>query len=230
VVGLGSIGAASAELLLAVSSATPEHIVLADISREEAVLRAFAAHLENTYDLKGRVTVAISDPHLRDEVYESSLLLGATNYPCVIDIDRLRPGSILIDDSYPHSFDVDLAFKRLSRSNDVLFSVAGLVLAPTPIEETRYFPAGLRRFVGSAFEQQLRFRDRDVMTSCTFSSLLSGEGSGLPLTLGHVDLHSSLAHHQRLQQLGFTSPTPRCNGRALTPSQLAVFRGRFGRG
>ena len=43
-----------------------------------------------------------------------------------LKIDRLRPGAILIDDSYPPAFALDRAIRRAETKGDLLFSNAGI--------------------------------------------------------------------------------------------------------
>ena len=227
VVGVGSIGVASTELLLATCGERPRRIVLADIPQREAAVRAFAARLEQGYGLQGRVSVALSNPLLSDEVYGASLILGATNFPGVIEVERLRPGSIVIDDSYPHSFDVPAAFRRFDRAHDVLFAVAGLLQSPVPVREVRHVPRLVQERVDADTRAELLAPHEDILPSCTWSGLLSGTQPGMPTTIGRVQVEPALEHYRGLAALGFHSPRLRCGGRTFEEWEVRQFAGRF---
>ena len=226
VVGTGSIGMASTELLLTVSDQAPQRIVLADIPQKEQQLREFAARLDRNHGMAGRVSVVLSKPLLADEVYGASLLLGATNLPGVIDVMRLRPGTVIVDDSYPHSFDTEAAFRRFDERHDVIFAVAGLLRSPAPITEVRQLPTLSSLGGSSALRRRLTAPHDDVLPSCTLSAALSASGNGLPVTVGHVTLESSVQHYRALATLGFDSPPLRCEGRVFEEWELELFRQR----
>ncbi len=227
VVGVGSIGVAGTELLLATCGNPPGRIVLADIPQREAAVRAFAERLEQSCGMRGRVSVALSNPLLSDEVYGASLILGATNFPSVIDVERLRPGTIIVDDSYPHSFDVQAAFRRFDRAHDVLFAVAGLVQSPLPIREIRHVPRLVQERVDAATRAELLAPHEDILPSCTLSGVLSGAELGMPRTIGRVRVEPSLEHYRGLAALGFRSPSLRCGGRTFEEWEIQQFAGRF---
>ena len=226
VVGTGSIGMASTELLLTVSDQVPRRIVLADIPQKEQQLREFAARLSRDHGMEGRVSVALSKPLLADEVYDASLLLGATNLPGVIDVTSLRPGTVVVDDSYPHSFDTEAAFRRFDERHDVIFAVAGLLRSPAPITEVRQLPPLSSLGGSSALRRRLAAPHDDVLPSCTLSAALSASRHGLPVTVGHVTLESSVQHYRALAAMGFGAPTLRCDGRVFEERELALFRQR----
>jgi len=69
-------------------------------------------------------------PSIPDELYECTFIVGATNVPNVYDVFKAKPGTILVDDSFPHCFDSHKAFQRFNERSDVLFSEGG------PIRDT----------------------------------------------------------------------------------------------
>ncbi|GMA87296.1 hypothetical protein GCM10025868_25460 [Angustibacter aerolatus] len=107
-VGLGSIGAGALRLALEVLP-EPAEVLLCDLV-DAPRLEAFAAELR---DRGHRVTVhparAGSVP---SSVYDATTVVGATNVGDVLDVDRLRPGCLVVDDSWPRCFDVDRLHAR----------------------------------------------------------------------------------------------------------------------
>ena len=78
--------------------------------------------------------------NVNNSVYESSLIIGATNVSNILDIARLKPGTLLIDDSGPHCFDKKAAVERLQKSADILFTEGGVLESSVPLEKMFYLP------------------------------------------------------------------------------------------
>src|SRR5262249_53125217 len=145
-VGLGSVGAARLRTLLRCLP-HPAEIRLCDVySRREALL---GLRRELTEDLgyRGPVHVLEARGTVPPGLYESSLLVGATNVPDILDVDRLAPGTLLVDDSSPHCFRLDRAVRRLRERQDLLFTEGGLLRAPQPLRQVLYVPADLEQKV-----------------------------------------------------------------------------------
>ncbi|WP_062436441.1 hybrid non-ribosomal peptide synthetase/type I polyketide synthase [Herbidospora daliensis] len=107
-VGLGSIGRSALGLMLTVAG-RPRRLLLRDD----------AAPLENLHP--------DAESCDADQVYEADLIVAAVSgHDLVIDVDRLRPGTILVDDSFPHCFDVQKARAR----RDVTVVGGGLLSMP----------------------------------------------------------------------------------------------------
>ena len=71
-------------------------------------------------------------------MYGADLLVTAiSGSAAVLDVDRLRPGTTVIDDSFPHCFDTARALARMRERQDVLVLGGGLL----HIGRTRREPA-----------------------------------------------------------------------------------------
>lgn len=83
----------------------------------------------------GRLLVAPATQGLTvpDKVYDASVIVGATNVPDVLDITRVHQGTVIVDDSAPHCFDVKLAIERAEAKADILFTEGGLLSSPAPL-------------------------------------------------------------------------------------------------
>ncbi|MFF8510519.1 amino acid adenylation domain-containing protein [Streptomyces sp. NPDC015492] len=136
VVGLGSIGSSSLELLLTLAPAPPARLILCDVEGSAARLRALAEDLTGR-GLAGDVEVHESGASgLPAAVYAADLLVTAVSGGrAVLDVSRLRPGTIVVDDSFPHCFDTAEALARMRERRDVLIVGGGLlsVGAPGPV-------------------------------------------------------------------------------------------------
>src|SRR5262249_2157335 len=132
-VGLGSIGT-SVTRLAARAMPSPAELILCDVYANREQLED--ARREVLGMLDGcSVRIAESRGGGPDEIYDASLIVGATHVPDVLDVSRLAPGTLLVDDSAPHCFSPQAAIKRFEQSGDIVFTEAGVVLAPEPIDE-----------------------------------------------------------------------------------------------
>ncbi len=160
-VGLGSIGRTSLALLLAVED-RPKRLLLCDSG----------ARLEGLHP-----DAEICGP---DAVYEADLIVTAvSSHGVVIDVDRLRPGTIVVDDSFPHCFDVAKALAR----EDVIV-VGGGLLAMPGIE---------RRLAEDVPAPWLP----GTIASCRLESLID-----LPVVHGLVEPDQALAYWEAMRAAG----------------------------
>ena len=136
-----------------------------------------------------------------DELYEASLIVGATNVAEILDIDRVAPGTIVVDDSAPHAFRSDDALLAARRSSgDILVTEGGLLLAaraaadPGAMSRTSSSPGS-----GPASSTSLRRADPRLITGCVLSGLLSARFAHLTPTIGLVDRRTALDHYETLE-------------------------------
>ncbi|GAA4073428.1 non-ribosomal peptide synthetase/type I polyketide synthase [Streptomyces shaanxiensis] len=209
VVGCGSIGTSSLRLLLATAPRPPARLLLCDLPGSTARLKRLAADLRSGHPAM-TVQVAESGRTLPASVYEADVIVtavsGATN---LLDIDRLRPGTTVVDDSFPHCFDTARALDRMSRDQDVLVVGGGLLALDST--ETR-LSDDLPGVASAGFA--MRPGIAGTLASCRLESLLhahltdSGRSpSDLPLIHGLVDLPRALAHWDAAEAAG-VRPAP----------------------
>ena len=100
----------------------------------------------------------------------------------VIDIAQLRPGTVLVDDSFPHCFDVPAAIARMQRHGDVLVIGGGLLQLPA-CERELALP-----LPQPELQQALtRVSLPACLPGCQLESLLLAAYPELPETLGLVE-------------------------------------------
>jgi hypothetical protein len=227
-VGLGSVGAATLRAMLRCLP-HPAELRLCDVySKREALLELRREVTEElgyggpVHVLEARGTVPLG-------LYESSLLVGATNVPDILDVDRLAPGTLLVDDSSPHCFRPDRAVRRLREHEDILFTAGGMLHAPQPIRQVIYVPPDLEHVAGAVPGEAFANYDAHHITGCVLSGLLSTHRVGLPPTVGLANLPACLAHYEGVTGLGFRAAALHCDGFALEEKTVRNFRRRFGR-
>src|SRR5262249_20383426 len=133
--GLGSIGTGVLSLLLK-RLPHPRRLRLYELpARREHLLR-LRDELLPQLGFRGDLEVAtLPTGECPDAGYDASLILSATSAPNLLDVARLRPGTLLVDDSAPHCFDPQRALRRFQQQRDVLFTEAGALRSHRTITE-----------------------------------------------------------------------------------------------
>lgn len=227
VLGLGSIGTSALRLLLA-TSPHPKAITLCDVRGKRDQLRALARCLSDDDGFRGAIEIVESSPNPAPAFYRATAIIGAASLPRVLDVGRLVPGSLLVDDSYPHCFDPIAAAQRLAQKADILFTAGGIVRAPAPIRCLVHAPAGADAIIQQLFGEAFLHRDPHAISGCVLSSLLSASCDDLPPVLGLPRPTACRAHHAALHAMGFRAAPPHCLGRRLDERSVARFVARYG--
>ncbi len=232
VLGLGSIGAGSLRLMLKCLP-HPYEILLCDLYSKETALEEIRQELVNEFEFRGNIRILKSKTEAPSEFYQASLIIGATNVAEILDIDRLQPGALLVDDSGPHCFSPELAIRRLEYQGDILFTEGGALKSPQRLRELRYMPKTALDPMDFAnlqliFLRHLRPNPYTLM-GCVFSSLLSAQYADLKPTLGLASVEASWQHYETLIHLGFQAADLYCEGYILPAELIQNFRRRFGK-
>ncbi|MFE5160888.1 amino acid adenylation domain-containing protein [Streptomyces sp. NPDC056697] len=199
-VGLGSIGTSSLNLLLTRAPRPPAHLVLCDVEGSAPRLRALATELRGS-GLAGSVATAESAPALPPAVYEADLIVTAVSAgTAVLDVDRLRPGTVVVDDSFPHCFDTARALARMRGKRDVL-TVGGGLLAVGDTE--RHIADNLPPAAASGYAERSWLPG--TVASCRLESLLHTAVSGLPLVHGLVNASHAHAYWDAVEAAGVSA-------------------------
>ena len=225
--GVGSIGYATLRLMLSVLP-HPRRILLCDVFGKRAWLDQVAREVVGDLGFKGRVAVAAPGPEMPPEIYESGVIVGATNVADILSIGAVRSGTVIVDDSAPHCFAAADAIRRFEAERDVLFTEGGVVQLPRPWRHLRYLPHRVERMLRPDFVEAMLNRDPFHLGSCVLSSLLSAGGEGLVPTLGLPDEASCLEHYRGLRRLDCGAATLHCEGYVLPRPEIEAFRSRFG--
>jgi len=191
VVGVGSIGRSSLGLLLARAAQAPAGLLLCDLPAAASRLADLAAGLRAA-GYPGPIDIVTAGPSAPEAVYRADIVIAATSGgPGTLDVDRLRPGTIVVDDSFPHCFDPARALARMRDRNDVLV-VGGGLLDCGPAERT----------VTPGLPAAARFGLPGAVASCQLESLLHAATPGLPLISGPVDADQAAVYWDALNSAG----------------------------
>jgi hypothetical protein len=226
-VGLGSIGLSTLRLMLRCMP-HPREIILCDVYAHSGRLREIRDELMADFQYRGPVHLAPARGEIPAEVYRASLIVGATNVPDVLDIERVMPGTMIVDDSAPHCFSPTAAIARVETRGDIVFSEGGIIELPEPMNEIAYHPPEMADSTLLRTYADSLGHDAKSITGCVFSSLLSA-AFGFPSTIGAVAIEDLSAHYSMLQSLGFAGGELRCDSYTLQKEAVDRFRHAFGR-
>lgn len=203
-VGVGSIGTGIVKLLN--EADPPQRIYLVDVPEKSARLAQLKTELPGEVEV---VTID-RDSSLPDWMYERcTLLLTATSSPLVVDVDKMRPGTLMIDDSFPFGFDSEKAAARVVRDSDIVLTIAGGLRGPNnfalaetaTMAEPADFSLLVERMAGIISPWP------DCMTGCVYSSLITSRFD-LPETIGPVTYDEASLYHGTLKDEGFSGMPP----------------------
>ena len=227
-IGAGSIGASTLRLMLRCLP-HPHEVILCDVPAKHAALTSLQRDIVDN-GFQGRVRVVTSTTSAPSEMYEATLVVGATNVPDVLDIRRVSPGTIIVDDSAPHCFDPVLAVRRFEEHADILFTEGGVLHSPQPITQLLYWDPEWARVMYSKRGDGGEAASPFPITGCALSGLLSVRFEELPPTIGPVDGASCLRHHAALGRLGLRAAPLRCRDYVLSERLVDDFRAAFSNG
>jgi hypothetical protein len=163
-------------------------------------------------------------------VYAASFLLSATSAANLLDVDRLRPGTLVVDDSAPHCFDPRRAIRRFQERRDVLFTEAGAIRSHRPVGEIREltFATGWDHKIRAALK--LLHPLEDTLMGCVFSSILSSRFQDAPCLVGTPTPRDLDLHYRKLRELRFEAARLYVEDYVLDEDLVGMFRARFGTG
>lgn len=218
VVGLGSIGEATLDALLA-TQVHPASLTLVDRLGSASRLHQLAEKLSARRQFSGPIKVLLSEDNLgsqrvSSEVYQVDLIISAVSTRQVIEIARLRPGTVLIDDSFPHCFDVKSAIDRMQNQRDVLV-IGGGLLQVSGSHKQIYLPLPHPELQRALTQISLP----GCLPGCQLESLLLAAYPGLPETLGLVESDKLLQYLPVIEAAGIRA-APLHLESYLVPSDL----------
>ncbi|MEZ3180693.1 amino acid adenylation domain-containing protein [Streptomyces pimonensis] len=211
--GLGSIGASSLELLLSLAARPPRRLLLCDVRGSGPRLGELGRRLKERA-LAGEVEVVEARRMLPDAVHAADLLVTAVSGArTVLDVDRLRPGAVVVDDSFPHCFDTGRALARMRERGDVLVLGGGLLhVGRTGREVAADLPAAVA--AGHLAQPWIE----GTLASCRTESLLCASDERLPLVHGLVDAAVARAHWDAMEEAGVTAAPLHLLGHPVEPA------------
>jgi hypothetical protein len=204
-VGIGSIGAGILRLLT--RDGAPRKCTLVDIHAKKGQLIDYASRIDGDVE----VVVIDRDQGLPDPLYdEATLIMSATSTPLVVDVTKLRPGTLVVDDSFPFGFDSDAAAARIGTDADIILTIAGGLRGPHDFELVHTYDGEVTAPEFDALLSRMTQMINpwpDCMTGCVYSSLISGYYD-LPETIGPVTYEGARIFRDRLGAEGFRGTPP----------------------
>ncbi len=219
VIGVGSIGWSSLQLLLALDVGAPRQLLLCDVASRASHLSQLAEELR-THGQPTGIAVCGPDGRVPAAVYEADLVVAAISAPGrVLDVDRLQPGTIVVDDSFPHCFDSRAAGRRMAERGDVVV-VGGGLLAAGPSERLPVDDPLLRPYAHHLSGHRLP----GTVPSCQLEALMQVTRPDLAPVHGLVDVALALAYWQAMTTLGVEAAPLHLLEQQVDPTDLGPLR------
>ncbi len=224
--GVGSIGLGALRLMLDVLP-HPAELRLSDPYRSASFFAELKKTLRREHGYEGGIRVGRPGA---DGPLDASVIVGATNVEDVIDVARLAPGALVVDDSWPHCMNGPAALARFAESKDLLCTEGGFVRAGAPMRRIVHMPPSMAASLPAELPQLLfsSLNPHDI-TACVLSALLSVRRPELAPTIGLVAPAAAREHWAALADAGFSAADLSYEGTPLAPDAVAIFRGRFGK-
>jgi amino acid adenylation domain-containing protein len=215
VVGYGSIGQATVELLCDVEG-PPRRVVVCDTAERLPLLGPSMDNLAAR--ARCEVMPVASGATLPHDVYESDLILGASSEGGLVDTDQLRPGAIVVDDSFPPIVNAAAAMSRMDRKGDVVV-ISGGRLDVGACERTLRVP-----LPPSIAEHIVELFDAGGVPGCRAESILLATGLELPVIHGLVGREEARQYWDESGKVGVQAPAPRLMGQPVPERALLGVR------
>lgn len=220
-VGLGAIGTAALRTVLSCLD-HPNHITLCDVVAKQGDLQKLAREMRNSFGFRGSIRVLAAAGSVPIAAYDADVFVGATNVPNVIAVAELRPGTIIVDDSFPLCFDLACALNRFRRSGDILVAAGGSVQVPGGVSWDFALPPAIPGFARGRIASALLPRD-GVITGCILSALLP-KANALRPTIGEASLDDCRSYWSVFQRLGIAAAPLHCGAWFPSTGEIERFR------
>ena len=195
ILGFGAIGQASLSLLLN-KLGNPASLIIADLEAQLPYLDRALNTLKAKYAGE-LVVVGVRDQYIPDDFYAADLIIGASSSGQILEVERFRPGTILVDDSFPPAVNLPAAIKRMQTRADVLLLGGGkLKMCARQISQ---FAPEIPEHILMPVLQSL---GNEGMPGCRAEPLLLQSTPGLPPTIGLVEEGNAALYWEACNTLG----------------------------
>ena len=200
--GLRSIGTAALRLILTCLP-HPREIILFDVFQRSESPEQLKQELKKDLHFHGTVRSITATQKIPDEFYAATLTIGATNVPNILNVEKVKPGTLMVNDSGRTCFSLDAAIQRLEREKDLLFTGGDVLCSPQPIKKSVYLPHFVEDGLGQETLESFLSFNPNLITGCVLSGLLSAGFKEIKPVTGSVGLDTCVQNFHLLKQQGF---------------------------
>jgi len=220
--GMGSVGKSVLELMLDQMPDLHE-IMLADLFANKRTIDLFVEDLVEKYPHFENAEIILSEGGVSKKIYEADLIIGATNVPDLIDVQRLKKGCMIVDDSGPHCFSIEEAVERLSNSGDILFTEGGVLRSNSPFGVSAFLTDKMKKYLTQRGLTPFEDFQMDRITGCVLSGLIDHyEKRGRNLT-GPVIVEDSRSQYLKLKSWEYQSAPLHAGSYEISEKQIEAY-------
>ncbi|MDP8228961.1 MAG: amino acid adenylation domain-containing protein [Candidatus Electryoneaceae bacterium] len=221
--GLGSVGSILLLSLLEVFP-HPKKILLCDLFNQQQYLEDLSERIRTECQFKGQIEILYSQPYPPEQFYESRFIIGATNVPDILEVDKLLPGTIVVDDSGPHCFNVGEAIQRMKDRSDLLMTEGGVLFTPENLNVTSYLPEQMLHVYRKNNIQPYEGFNPHHLTGCMLSCLLTLREDDIVATMGIPKAGDCVKNYNTLGNNGYVGGEFHIGSYFLDPGLVELFK------
>lgn len=220
-VGLGSIGLTTLRLVLTVLK-HPKKILICDLFSKYLDLENIKLEICSELRFKGKVEIVQSENFdTSNEIYQSKLIIGATNVPGILNTQKLKSGTIILDDTAPHIFDFNEVIDRFRKTTDILAIQGGKLMLPKEIKFT-HNPA-IKTLFSDERNKKIQSLNKNEIMGCTLGSILPQVSNLTPATIGKVQTSTAESYYNFFKMHNIKASLPQCMEYYYTKDEITKF-------
>ena len=218
ILGLDPIGKATLRIMLK-QLPHPEKLILCDPYKSSDSLDLIKQEIMKDFQFKSNIKIVQNN---FDEIYNASVIIGTMNETNIIDISKIKSGTLLIDCSVSHTFDVSQAISRLKDKKDILFTDGSQLCQPSPYNCTLFIPENMEHLLTEKQKNKMYNFDPSIINTSVVSGLLMAQLETISADDKNPDLDTVLRNYEKLKTLGFRAPGLHCENFSISDDKFPI--------
>ena len=220
--GLGPIGKATLYLMLK-QLPQPDALILYDQYNDSHLIEMFKKDIIDTFNFNNKIRIVNLLEDNLDELYNSTFVIGTINDSNIIDISKVKPGTLIIDCSPPHCFNISQAISRLKDKKDILFTDGSQLSQPSPHNCTLFIPDNVENLLTEEQKNTILNTDPTIIQSNAISGLLAPQFEMFSSANEEFNFEVVLKNYEKLKELGFNAAKLSCENYVIHEDDIAYF-------
>ncbi len=152
---------------------------------------------------------------LENTFYAATVVLGSGDVQAALQLDQLRPGTLLITESGRPAVDNDALRRRIQEQDDMRASESDILQLPQESRLLRYLPAAVAAALPDDVKNAPRYSG--TITGCVLAGLLLHHDRDQQGLRGPVTVAAAQRQSELLQRRRISAAVPHLDGEPLAP-------------